>query len=80
MYCRVMILVSKYRLSVELWVVDWVQLHWAEYGVKNASDWRVFRLCLLLKEVGMGILCKIDPGCVTRLKTFVGKVAHLCRV
>ena len=51
-----------------------------DYGVKKASDWRVFRLGLLLKEVGTGILCKVDPGCVTRLKTFVGKVAHLCRV
>ena len=80
MYCRVMILVSKYRLAVEPWVVDWVQLHWEEYRVKNASDWRVFRLGLLLKEVGTGILCKVDPGCVTRLKTFVGKVAHLSRV
>ena len=48
--------------------------------MKKASDWRVFRLGLLLKEVGTGILCMVDPGCVTRLKTFVGKVAHLCRV
>ena len=48
--------------------------------MKNASDWRVFRLGLLLKEVGTGILHEVDPGCVTRLKTFVGKVAHLCRV
>ena len=55
-------------------------MQWTEYGVENASDWRVFKLGLLLKEVGMGILCKVDPGCVTRLKTFVGKVAHLCRV
>ena len=48
--------------------------------MKNASDWRVFRLGLLLKEVGMGIPCTGIPDCVTRLKTFVGKVAHLCRV
>ena len=48
--------------------------------MKNAFDWRVFRLGLLLKEVGTGKLCKVDPGCVTRLKKFVGKVAHLCRV
>ena len=27
-----------------------------------------------------GILLEADPGCVTRLKTFVEKVAHLCRV
>ena len=80
MYCGVTTLVSKYRLAVELWVVDRVQLHWAEYRVKNASDWRVFRLGLLLKEVGTGILCKVDPGCVTRPKMFVGKVAHLSRV
>ena len=80
MYCGVTTLVSKYRLAVELWVVDRVQLHWAEYRVKNASDWRVFRLGLLLKEVGTGILSTVDPGCVTRLKTFVGKVAHLSRV
>ena len=55
MYCGVTTLVSKYWLAVELWVVDWVQLHWADYRVKNASDWQVFRLGLLLKEVGMGI-------------------------
>ena len=61
MYCRVTTLVSKYWLAVELWVVDWVQLHWAEYRVKNASDWRVFRLGLLLKEVGMGIPCTGIP-------------------
>ena len=54
MYYGVTTLVSKYQLVVELWVVDRVQLHWAEYRVKNASDWRVFRLGLLLKEVGMG--------------------------
>ena len=50
------------------------------YGVERASDWLVFRLDLLLKEVGTGKLLEIDPGFVTRLKTFVGKVAHLCRV
>jgi len=49
-------------------------------GVENTIDWRVFRLGLLLKEVGTGILCKVDPGGVTRLKTFVRKVAHLSRV
>ena len=56
MYCRVTTLVSKYRLAVELWVVDRVQLYWAEYRVKNVSDWQVFRLGLLLKEVGTGML------------------------
>ena len=80
MYWGVTTLVSKYRLAVELWVIDRVQLHWAEYRVKNASDWQVFRLGLLLKEVGTGILCMVNPGCVIRLKTFVGKVAHLSRV
>ena len=55
MYCGVTTLVFKYRLAVELWVVDWVQLHWAEYRVKNASDWRVFRLSLLHIEVGTRI-------------------------
>ena len=48
--------------------------------MQNASDWQVFRLGLLLREVGTGILCMVNPGCVTRLKTFVGKVAHLSRV
>ena len=59
MYCGVTTLVSKYRLAVELWVVDGVQLHWAEYRVKNASDWRVFRLGLLLKEVGTGLATRL---------------------
>ena len=48
--------------------------------VEKASDWRVFRLSLLPMEVGTGQLHEVDPGCVTRLKTFVGKVVHLCRV
>ena len=59
MYCRVTILVSKYRLAVERWVVDRVQLDWAEYIVKNASDWQVFRLGLLLKEVGTGMITRL---------------------
>ena len=56
MYYSVTSLVSMYWLAVELWVVDRVQLHWAEYRVKNASDWQVFRLGLLLKKVGTGML------------------------
>ena len=80
MYYGITTLVSKYRLAVELWVVDRVQLHWAEYGVKNVSDWQVFRLGLLLKEVGTRITRPGILDCVTRLKMFVGKVAHLSRV
>ena len=51
-----------------------------DLGVKTASDLLVFRLDLLLKEVGTRITRPGILGCVTRLKTFVGKVAHLSRV
>ena len=75
MYCRVTILVSKYRLAVELWVVDGVQLHWAEYRMKNASDWRVFSLGLLHIEVGTGITMIRYSRLCNKAKDVCGKIS-----
>jgi hypothetical protein len=56
-------------------VVKPVHCKRVDYGVKESSDWLVFRLGLRQKKFERE--CRHATPIATRLKMFVGKVAHI---